>query len=192
MPKTITIKKLSISEFEKARRQIEKYRQRLIVKNMKFVEKLADVGIKTAENSMGKYAGYVKFTLEKNGNEITIIAQDTAVFYRPWERGHSAEVSPLWMAEFGSGWKAEVLVEEPPQDAGQGHFPNQTNAFNPDGWKWTDSKAVDENGVSGVPLKNGMFLHYSLGETPSHPIYNAVTDMINQIETIAKGVFGGS
>jgi len=190
MPKTITIKKLSISEFEKARRQIERYKRTIELRNIDFIKALADVGIDVAEQNMGKYQGYVKFSSRRQGNEITIYAEDITTITRVWRGGSTDQVSPIMMAEFGSGWKAEVLVEENP-GAGQGTFPGQKHANNPMGWTWKDDNPTDENGMGGIRTGNG-YVHTSYGETPTHPIHNAMMEMLEQIGTIARSVFGGS
>ena len=76
------------------------------------------------------------------------------------------------MAEFGSGWLSEVLFNV--SGVGQGTFPGQIHAFDEKGWYWTT-----EDGVK----------HHSIGEKPTHPMHNAMNEMIRDVEKIAVEVF---
>ena len=85
----------------------------------------------------------------------------------------SAEVSPLSMAEFGSGWGAENPIQIP--DVGQGTFPGQAHAFDKEGWYWTDE---DDN------------LNYSRGITAKMPMYKASIRIQEIAIKKAKEIFG--
>ena len=79
------------------------------------------------------------------------------------------------MAEFGSGWFAEVLFDDVPLNkVGQGTFPGQKHAFQPGGWSY-----------QGL---NGEWYH-SKGFKPSHPMYHAQLAIYDQMIAIAKEVF---
>lgn len=158
--------------------ELKRYRDSLESKNQIFVERLLDVGIKVAEQYTGKYTGYISFEKEVKGKGLCTIGilkgKDTKPFISWWyHKGGKkvVEVSGILMSEFGSGWLSEVLFDV--SGVGQGTFPGQTHATD-DIWHWTDDKGT----------------HYSRGESPSHPMYNAEMRMLDQIYSIAREVFG--
>lgn len=143
-----------------------------------FVQALADAGIKVAKANLGDYDGLVIFSKDieptEDGCTALMIATDKEKVIRSWFRGGeevSAEVSPLLMAEFGSGWHSEVLFDI--EGVGQGTFPGQKHAFDTNGWFWKDDDGK----------------HHSYGEAPSYPMYKASLEMISQIQQIAEEIF---
>lgn len=158
--------------------ELESYRDGLKARSMEFVSRLADIGIRAAERHLGDYAGMVEFTKElDDGNAVCmLIGRDKQKVISRWRyKGDwkEAEVSPLLMSEFGSGWFAEVIFPVAEGEVGQGTFPGQKHAFDEQGWHWTD----------------GTGYHISYGEQPTHPMFNAWLQMRSQIETVAKNVF---
>ena len=138
------------------------------------VQVLADAGIKVASANMGEYKGMVLFTKEVDVNETgctcLMVATDTEHPVRTWVyKGEekSAEVSPILMAEFGSGWHSEVLFDI--DGVGQGTFPGQTHAFDPKGWFWKDKEGKT---------------HHSYGEAPTYPMYKASLEMVSKIQEV--------
>lgn len=171
--------RLDTDEINQLVEDLNAYADSLEYKCMMFVNALAEVGIKTAKANVGEYQGLIVFSKEvdftETGAKAIMIATDGQKVIRSW-RYHggikSVEVSPLLMAEFGSGWKAKVLSNI--DGVGQGTFPGQTHAFDPFGWWW-----VDENGEK----------HHSTGEAPTYPMYSASLAMIYEMQRIAKEVF---
>lgn len=162
--------------------ELKRYRESLAVKNETFVRKLLDVGIKMAEQNVGGYGKYIQFYKQGKGGIRTVgflIADDNPITVEWDYKGEkkTAQVSPLLMAEFGSGRLAEVLFAI--SGVGQGTFPGQTHANDPKGWNY---KEWDEN-------HKGKW-HHSIGSRPTHPMYKADMEMIQQIETIGREVFG--
>ena len=87
-----------------------------------------------------------------------------------------ADVSPILMAEFGSGLRANNAKGkqmDPPM--GTGTFPDQTHAEDPNGWWYKDLNEV---------------WHHSYGVTPTMPVWKAYMEMYDLIESTAKEVFG--
>lgn len=85
----------------------------------------------------------------------------------------SAEVSPLLMAEFGSGQYAQN-----PNNivgVGQGTFPGQKHAFDEEGWYWV---GLDDK------------LYHSYGIDPSMPMYEASQALFETAVRVAREVFG--
>lgn len=170
---------LDTKSIKKAIDEIEKYRLSLQGKSEELVSRLIDEGISVAYQHLGRYAGYVEFTKEIDGDGQQcvglLIGKDSQPFISTWKvKGgeKEAEVSGLLMSEFGSGWLATVIWNVP--GVGQGTFPGQTHATDPEGWWWEDTDGHK---------------HHSIGETPTYPMYSADMAMISQIDAIAKEVF---
>lgn len=180
------MKKINISitkkgSIDNAIKLLKQYKSEIRDKTQVFVDKLLDIGIEMAYLTAGDYGKAIVFKKELNpveyGFEGLFIAMDEQKIVREWVLSNgevkSAEVSPLLMSEFGSGWLAEVLYSELEGKVGQGTFPGQKHAFDPRGWYWKD--------------KDGK--HYSKGESPTHPLHNAEMAMIEAIHSVAREVF---
>lgn len=172
---------LDTDEINNLIEELNYYKDSLIPKCQVFVQKLADIGIKTAKANTGEYGSLITFKRELDpteyGCKAIMIATDGQKIIREWKYHGStktAEVSPILMAEFGSGWHAENL--DGVDGVGQGTFPDQTHAFDPYGWWWTDT--------------NGEH-HHSTGEAPTFPMHSASLAMIFEMQSIAEEVFNG-
>lgn len=144
-----------------------------------FVSRLADKGIETAKANGGEYGNLIMFSKEiedtVSGAKGIMLATDGTKIVREWKyKGgtKTAEVSPLLMAEFGSGWLAKNL--DGVEGVGQGTFPGQTHAFDPYGWWWTTPDGKK---------------HHSKGEAPTFPMHAASVAMIMEINDVAREVF---
>lgn len=180
--KTVSIS-LSHKSIEKAIAELEQYKEQLQSVLYNIVYSLAKIGITAAEKNTGQYAGYISFetTVEKNdiGYLGMLIAKDKQNIVRSWWKdGHivGEDVSPLLMAEFGSGWFANVanVWSSLNGQVGQGTFPGQEHAFDPDGWHWTDL--------------NGQY-HKSYGEHPTMPVLSAWMAMKTAVDETARKEF---
>lgn len=168
--------KLDTRSVKMAIRNIERYKRQLDEKCSLFVSRLADKGIETAKLNCGDYGNLITFSKTiTNSNHVAVgrlIAVGT-----PMERLRSGQVitaDPLLLAEFGSGWEAKVLDDV--GGVGQGTFPEQTHAFNPQGWWYRD-------------IETGESVH-NYGESPTFPMHSASIAMIYEINDVAKEVFG--
>lgn len=139
-----------------------------------------------AQEHTGEYKEYISFSKSIDNEKFGAVA----VFYahsgtikRKWltkDGEKEADISPLLMAEFGSGHMASDAAGLPNAEIakslgmGQGTFPDQTHAFEPE-WYWMD---LDEQ------------WHSSSGETPTMPMFNAAIAIENEVFAIAKEVFG--
>lgn len=171
--------RLDTKSIKKVKDEIEKYQLSLKVKSEELVNRLLDEGIKVAYQHVGRYAGYVEFTkeVENDGKNVIgmLIGKDSQPFISTWKvKGgeKSVVVSGILINEFGSGWLANVIWNVP--GVGQGTFPDQKHAFDPQGWYWTDTEGVK---------------HHSRGEEPHYPMYFADMTMLSQIDSIAREVF---
>lgn len=166
-------------------KKLQAYEDSLDVKMEKFISRLADVGVQAAYMNTGQYNGYIMFrkkvTGDANGVRAVIIGSDITKIVREWKSGH-AIVSPLLMAEFGSGWKA--INPHGVKGVGQGTFPGQTHAFDKQGWFWEDN-----NPEGAIGERKGYYLHHSYGESPSLPMHHACVEMIADVQRIAREVF---
>jgi hypothetical protein len=160
------------------------YKVDLAKKCNEFVSRLIDYGIEIAKDNVGEYGEYIVFRKEldstDDGVEGMLIATNGRKLVREWytdkatTNKRSYEVSPLLLAEFGSGWLARVYVNV--QGVGQGTMPNAYgHAFDESGWWW-----YDESGEK----------HHSVGEAPTYPMHTAMLAMMFEIDKIGKEVFG--
>lgn len=172
---------LSEKSINRAIGELKRYRDSLAIKTETFVRRLIDVGITVAEQNAGGYGKHIEFSKEGKGGIRTIgylVAKGQPITV-DWDyKGtrKTAKVDPLLMAEFGSGKLAEVLFAI--SGVGQGTFPGQTHAFDDKGWNYKEWQS-DHKGK----------WHHSSGAAPTHPMYKADMEMIQQIEAIAREVF---
>lgn len=170
--------RLDTKSINKVIDELEKYRLSLQAKSEELVNRLLDEGIKVAYQHVGKFSGYVEFTKDVQGGQQCIgilTGKDSQPFISTWmvkDGEKSVEVSGILMSEFGSGWLSNVIWNV--SGVGQGTFPDQKHAYDPQGWYWTDT-----NGVK----------HHSIGEEPHYPMYFADMTMLSSIDKIAREVF---
>jgi hypothetical protein len=105
---------LSVDGIKALRDELRKYNNDLIRKNQLLVERLAQEGIAVAQQNVGNFGRYITFTINSTiqGTEwrAILVAKDTQKIVSQWQTLDgikSAEVSPLLMAEFGSGQTAQ-------------------------------------------------------------------------------------
>ena len=114
MSKTINVNVLSQKSIQNAIKEIRDYQNDFHRKLEVFVSRLADAGIEVAQNNVGGFGKYIVFSKEVDPAEtectVIIHAKETGKIISSWQTKDgikSAEVSPLLMAEFGSGFGAE-------------------------------------------------------------------------------------
>lgn len=184
MSKHLTLSITKVGEVKKIVRALESEKYSINRKAERFIYRLADIGIASAKANTGSYGAYILFTKEVKFSEIGVecllVATDGVKLIKEWytdkelTNKRSYEISPLLMAEFGSGWFATVQNWYL-SGVGQGTMPNSYgHAFNPDGWYWYD--------VAGVK-------HHSKGEKPTYPMHAAMVAMMMEVESTAREVF---
>ena len=172
---------LSVASLRALEKQLEDYEKSLVSKCEEFVRRLAESGISVAKQNTGGFGRYIVFETKLEPNEYgckgVLIATETGKIVSEWKLADgtikSADVSPLLMVEFGSGWRAENPMDIP--GVGQGTFPGQKHATEPGGWSWQD---LDGN------------WHHSYGISPKTPMYKASLEMREEIISTAQDVFG--
>lgn len=173
---------LSVQSIRQAQKQLREYREDLPRKCERFVRMLANKGVLVGEDNLGEYGKYITFTVKTNaeryGAKAVMAATNTGIIKSQWLQKDGsvseADVSPVLMAEFGAGLKANNL-RAAEFNMGTGTFPDQTHAEDPEGWWYQD---LEEQ------------WHHSYGVTPTMPVGRAFTEILDQISTVAKEVFG--
>ena len=180
MAKRTLTSDLSIQGIKKLQQDLKKFEQEINRKNVIFVRRLAELGIQVSQQNVGNFGNYIAFRKEIKDNKTNcqaiMIAYNTGHIINQWQSYgeiKTAKVNPLLMAEFGSGSNANNPMKVP--GVGQGTFPNQTHAFDTNGWYWLDL--------------NGEW-HHSNGIKPSQPLYKAVKEIKLNVKSVAKQVFG--
>lgn len=171
---------LSVSSLNALKKQLLDYKAELADKCEIFVKKLADEGIMVGKQNVGGFGKYITFSMKteprKDGCKAIMIASENGKIISSWQTKDgikTAEVSGLLMAEFGSGRGAKNPMDIP--GVGQGTFPNQSHAFDKEGWYWID---LDGN------------LNHSYGITAKMPMYKATLKIKEIVSAVAKEVFG--
>ena len=181
MAKRVFKSDLSVKGIEQLKKDLLDYKNNTLPNLLKqYVEALAKEGISVGEQNVGGFGKYITFSIQtevsKDGCKALLLASENGKIISSWKSYgeiKTAEVSPLLMAEFGSGWGAENPMQIP--DVGQGTFPGQTHAFDKEGWYWIDE---DDN------------LNYSKGITAKMPMYKASIRIQEIAIKKAKEIFG--
>ena len=181
MAKRVFKSDLSVKGIEQLKKDLLDYKNNTLPNLLKqYITALAQEGISVGKQNVGGFGKYLTFSVKtevsKDGCKALMLASENGKIISTWKSYgeiKSAEVSPLQMTEFGSGWGAENPMQIP--EVGQGTFPGQTHAFDKEGWYWTDE---DDN------------LNYSRGITAKMPMYKASIRIQEIAIKKAKEIFG--
>lgn len=169
---------LSISSIRNLQKELEKYRDSLTYKTRLLAEKLAEIGIKVAEakigeSPLGKYVTIkTDITEEKTGCKAILIATGET-----FEHEGYAPFNSLLAIEFGAGirYNSEENPKAPDLGFGVGTFPDQTHAFDKNGWWfWSEEKQAWIR---------------SYGVKATMPMYQASIEIQQNIVKVAKEAF---
>ena len=170
------------SSIEKAIKELEKYRDSLNQKNDLFVRRLAEIGVEVAQSRIAAGQGdsdkNERFSLVFHTSE-GIVEGQIIITSTPKVDKDGRVFYPHLAWEFGAGiyfnnGNANPHAKE--FGMGVGTFPGQRFALN-DSWWYRDDAGN---------------LHLSQGTEATMPMYNAVLAIMQNIEIIAREVFGGS
>lgn len=187
----ISFNAFSASSIKQAQFQLMEYKRELVEKCEVFVRELAKVGIQTAQGNLGAFGKYIVFRTEvdpeRYGCRAVMVASNSGLIKSEWyidafDNTKTADVSPILMAEFGSG----LLANNPRASEfgmGTGTFPDQKHAEDPGGWWYVPVLKPD-----GTPNEDREWFH-SEGVTPTMPMQQASSEIIDKIRTVAKQVF---
>lgn len=171
---------LSVSEINKAVKELEKYKSDLNRKCEELCRRLTAEGLLIARAHIGSsdFGKHIRLaseiTPEQAGCRAVLYMEDSSKIVSEWQTTEgvkSAIVSPTLMIEFGSGLKAENPKGIP--GVGTGTFPGGKHGNEP-GWWYMDLN--DE-------------WHYSTGISPKMPMYFTGKEMREQVVKIARDVF---
>lgn len=177
--------KLNSADVKKAADEVRQFGRDFQTKVHQVLQRLAEKGIRAAEQSVDWYGNYITFSKQTSGDGVTVVAAEVGTIISEWLKYGEpvyAEVSPLLMAEFGAGshaviWEgltSDTNVLPDGRKIGRGTFPEQTHAFE-SYWHYMDLSGNWQT-VSGLK--------------PTRPLHNAVLEIIAQIESTAREVFG--
>ena len=177
----LTINLSKKGELQNAIDALEDYRKRLVDKETLFCQRLAEIGVtaataklSTGEGDSSRAASFsIDFVADGERVSCTLsitstpnILEDGRIYY------------PHLGWEFAAGIyynNGNIHPKAHELGMGVGTFPDQRNALY-DHWWYRDE---------------GGNLHFSRGTQATMPMHTAVVEMIQNIETIAKEVYGG-
>lgn len=172
--------KCRISDIASIAGELHQYSAELTTKCHAFIKEMETVGYSVAVANTGNFGKYITIFQKVNpiahGCEGILVASQTGIIKSSWivkEDGQevikTADVSPLLMCEYGSGLEASNPMGM--VGVGQGTFPNQTHASDPEGWWYMD---LNHNWVHAYGIK------------PHAPMYKALVQMQATIMSVAK------
>lgn len=161
-----------------------------------FLARLAQVGIEVASVNGGDFGSYITYRTKWEGDDIVVTASSPNLVSE-WYSGSKTKdarieiISPLLMAEFGSGHYAITADGEASGLGGQGTLNVYGHAHDADGWYWwSDSAAYKSEDDFVEKSANGRWKFHSKGVHPAQPLHKAVIACIEQVNEIAREVFG--
>lgn len=187
---------LDTKELDALADYLDNYARTFEQKVQTFLERLAEKGIEVASINGGDFSSYIVYSKKvESGTMVKMIAKDREEITNSWYASSTSKelrqetISPLLMAEFGSGHYAISAEGEASGLGGQGTLNKYGHAFDSNGWYWWSDEATS---MDGEPLneKNGRWRFHSRGTHPSQPLHKAVMACIEQVEGIAREVFG--
>lgn len=179
---TVTLSKTE--SIERAIQELEKYRDSIIEKNELFVKRLADIGVNAAlmtlaTKGQGDAERDAQFSIVfNNGGEV--VNGRITISSEPKVDAKGRTFYPHLAWEFGAGTEFNGSTSPNPKakefGLGPGTYPNQTHVPEPGFWYYRDEY--------GDAVR-------SYGTQATMPMYTASLEIINNIELIAREVFGG-
>lgn len=186
--------RLDSKELFKLSSDLQKYADDFENKVRIFLEKLAQVGISVAVANSGVFSRYIVYSIKQENNTTVKLVASSEPIESAWyvssksEEQRTEVISPILMAEFGSGHYAIQGTGEAAGLGGQGTLNVYGHAFDPNGWYWWSEEASQDGVLK--KSKNGRFLYKSDGLPPAQPLHKAVMACIERVEEIAREVFG--
>ena len=114
MPKKVFKSDMSVNGIDSLIRELQKDEDDLPNKCKKLVSMLAEEGITVGKQNVGGFGKYITFSMKtnpiKDGCKAIMLASENGKIISSWKTKDgikTADVSPLLMAEFGSGFGAE-------------------------------------------------------------------------------------
>ena len=183
---------LNVNELYNLADELEKYADTFEDKVKEFLSRLADVGISVAQANGGVFGSYIVYSKEFKDNTTLYMVANGEPIVRTWYISSKATearqetISPVLMAEFGSGNFAIEATGEASGLGGKGTLNLYGHADDVNGWYWWADEMRDGELKK---VKDGRFLFHSEGLPPYQPLHKAVMACIEQVEGIAQEVF---
>ena len=173
MSKKITIS-LNQKSIDSAIKDLKAYQQTLDAKTNELISELEKIGIETIKSIVSE------IPYEDKGNDISVGSDGTEGSDGVYKTRIRLSGSKVLFIEFSAGITYGQSDYPLPSGSGfgVGTYPGQKNAFNPDGWYYTDQ----ETGQTGI---------HSYGNRAYMPVYHASEAIVLQVHDIAKRIFGG-
>lgn len=176
--RTIKIDLFDRKSLQSAIKQIQQYRDDLPRKCELLCQRLAESGVQVAETAIAESPQGKTITLttdirpEKAGCKAILMATGKTV-----TSSDGRSFNLLLAVEFGAGIKYNATENPKASEFGMGvgTFPDQKNAFNPNGWYY-----LGDDGE----------WHHSYGVRATMPMYKSSMEIQRNIKEIAKEVFG--
>lgn len=170
---------LSVRGINNLKAELLNYKNNILQSKLNlFTRRLAEVGlnvanVKISESPLGKYVSVKIETKSLNGESTSFLVASGQTI-------HSEGYEPfniLLGVEFGAGihYNPNPNPNADKLGFGVGTFPGQIHAFE-DGWYYWDAKTETWK--------------YSHGVKATMPMYNAYIEIVQQVKTIARDVFG--
>lgn len=179
MKKTLNINLLDGGKsLREAIKQIEAYRDDLPRKCQEICRRLAEEGVKVADVAINSVSIGKTITLTTDINPSKMGCRAIMKMTGRETRTEDGRVFYTALAiEFGAGihYNSKANPKASEFGMGVGTFPDQTHAFDPNGWYY-----LGDDGE----------WHHSYGVKATMPMYKAGVEIRRQILTIAKEVFG--
>ena len=178
MSKTISFG-LSVSEIDRAIKELREYQNNLDKKCEQLCFELCKAGMPIARSYIGEsgFGKYIRLsseiTPEKAGCKAILIMEDSQKIVSKWQNLDGIqrkEISPVLMLEFGAGLPAQNPANIP--GVGTGTYGERGS--DPNGWWYMDLNNI---------------WHHSNGIEPKMPMYFAGKELRNKVLKIAKEVF---
>lgn len=186
---------LDVQELDRLADFLDDYADSFEEKVNLFLNRLADKAIEVASANGGDFGRFIYYS-KKLEDETTIYVSATSKLIKTeWYAGSNSKetrsevISPLLMAEFGSGHYA-IENENAPGLGGQGTLNKYGHAFDEDGWYWYAEMPPKGDATPIKTAKSGMVKYHSKGNRPTQPLHKAVIACIRQVQEIAQEVFG--
>ena len=179
--------------------KLDKYAEDFEQKVSRFLVALADLAIEVSRVNEGDFAGYIVYSKRFetiDGEKSVKMMAKSGTITRAWYGSATSQnlkeyaISPLLMAEFGSGFYAIESSGEAAGLGGQGTLNVYGHANDSNGWYWWTDEPRTGSDAEYVTEKEGRIKYHSRGQRPSQPLHKAVMACIAQVEGIAREVFG--
>ena len=161
-----------------------------------FLNKLANVGIEVASVNGGAFSSYIEYSKKQEDGTTVYLVASSGHLTAEWYAGSKSrstrheDISPLLMAEFGSGFYAIKSKGEASGLGGQGTLNKYHHANDPEGWYWYAEREPIGDGEPVNIAKSGKVKYHSKGPHHTQPLHKAVLACIEQVNGIAHEVFG--